>query len=77
MQKKKPNDHKFDVYYDPNRHISFQNDCHLGSQSFLTWPVMKKRQHERNKIQELYKISVIKTFLYIASPSPICTRNCS
>ena len=42
MQKKKLNDHQFDVDYDPNRPISFPNDCHLGSQSVLTWPVVKK-----------------------------------
>ena len=56
MQKKKLNDHRFDVNYDPNRPISFPNNCHLGSQSILTWPVVKKSQHECNK--GLYKIIV-------------------
>ena len=39
MQKKKLNDHRFDVYYEPNRPIIFPNDCHLGSKSILTLPV--------------------------------------
>ena len=70
MQKKELNDHRFEVYYDQNRPISFPNDCHLGSQSILTYPVVKKSQHECNKIRNNYtKIVLLGLILHRFSTS--------
>ena len=50
--KNKMKDHRINVYYGPNRPISFPNDRHLGNQSnwpsdvlILTWSMVKERQH--------------------------------
>ena len=66
----KCSDHKFDVYYDPNRPIFFPNDCHFGSQSILTYPVVKKSQHECNKIrQNCTKLDLLGLFIHLFSTS--------
>ena len=78
MQKKKLNDQRFDVYYNSKRTISFPNDCHLGSQSTLTWPMMKSEiKYERNSNLVLNRAMFTSSETLSVSLRPICTRKYS